>query len=165
MIFTNRIKGKYKLEAVKKNASGVIISKRKLTDWFDNLITNAGLNLHATTNCVASVSIGTGSSIPSVSDTSLAAAANSVTLDSVESYKLQESPYYAYSRYYFEFPTGINNAFTEVGIFSSGGTMFSRSLIEDAVGDPTIIMFYLMKYWLFTTNFRSTKILFSHRVL
>ncbi|OYT14565.1 MAG: hypothetical protein B7C24_17640 [Bacteroidetes bacterium 4572_77] len=142
MIITKKLRGLYRLEAVKKNVFGVVISKRKLTDWFDNLITNTGLNLHATSTVVNSVRVGTGTSIPQVSDVALQSQVATASIDSVESYKWQTNPYYAYSRYKFEFASGLDSNLSEVGVFNSSGSMFSRSQIVDTFGNRTNVRIY-----------------------
>lgn len=141
--------GKYKFEALKVDDNGAEIggSRRELTGWMDNLITDSGLNAFATVNCplalLVQARVGAGSTTPTNADTNLVAQlATTTTVQATTNGVSGASPHYGYVRRTFRF--GIGTAagnISEVGIFGSTGNTvcISRALITDEFGDPTTI--------------------------
>jgi len=110
------------------------------TGWFDNIVTDAGLNRMGTGAWLTQCSVGTGNTAPSASDTALAAFLASTTTILSESAGAQSSaPYYGYRLVRYEFvPGAATGNLSEVGVGWSGG-LFSRSLTVDEDGDPTTV--------------------------
>lgn len=146
--------GRYKLDAHKVDADGNIISSRVAADWFDNLITDFGLNnIGKTTSFskVLGVVVGTGNTAPAFSDTNLAAyKAGTATLQVAWAGTSQHAttPYYQSYTVTFRFATGAAAGnLTEIGMagdgsnstLSSTSKLFSRALIVDGSGNPTTI--------------------------
>lgn len=113
---------------------------------FDNLITNGGLNrMGSTTNplILHFCQVGTGSTAPAFTDTSLANrfASHSSIESTTNTLATESNPYVETSRRY-RFNAGVfdNTVISEVGIgWASTGSLFSRALILDGEGDPTTI--------------------------
>jgi len=117
---------------------------RPLTDWFPNLITNAGLNLiGSSASWLTACQVGSGTTPPSVSDTVLAnRIAGTSNRISSQSSAIGTPPYYATRTITYEFGQGAAAGnLTEVGVgnSTSGPTLFSRALILDGEGQPTTI--------------------------
>ena len=138
-----RVAGFYKVEAVKVGKNGERGKKRLLADWFPNLITNLGLNKVATTNSwLNSCQVGSGSTTPAFTDTTLDTYVAGVGTPQISSGKETATPYYAWSRRVFTFPTGAAEGnLTEIGVGSTTatGNLFSRALIVDEFSSPTTI--------------------------
>lgn len=133
--------GFYKFEATDESTG----DKRILADWFPNLITNNGLNLLATSGSyIAVCQVGTGSSVPSVSDTALAnkIASNSSGV-SFASGTTTSAPYYTWIRNVYRFNAGVATGnISEVGVSpfeSTTGNLFSRALVTDSESNPISI--------------------------
>lgn len=139
------VRGRFSVELVHA-ASGLI--KRRLD--FDNLVTDAGLDYIAARNgfssAVTFVAVGTGSSAPSYSDTTLnaeiARTSNnggfSETSGSVGSGDNLE--YWWRRRTYLFTESEANGNLSEIGIFSQdGATLWARQLFTDEAGNPTTI--------------------------
>lgn len=135
------VKGFFKLDAIRLDDDGNEVSRRELAPWFPNLITNAGLN-RAGTNAdyLNWCQVGTGNTAPNVNDTALQSfSMGTQTLNgAVVNGSLAVSPYYAYSTRIFRFSAAVSNLnLTEVGVgWGSPGSLFSRALIVDALGNP-----------------------------
>lgn len=117
---------------------------RPLTDWFPNLITNAGLDLIGSSSTwLTACQVGSGTTPPSVSDTVLAnRIAGTSNRISNQSSAIGTPPYYATRTITYQFGQGAAAGnLTEVGIgnSTSGPTLFSRALILDGEGQPTTI--------------------------
>jgi len=139
--FKSSVRGRFKL--VKRHESGVTIQE---TPWFDNLITDAGLNRWGTIGYHSAISIGTGTSTPLVTDLALAAfAARTTNAPNLETSGNFGSPdYIAWRTIMYRFPFGsLNGNYTEVSVDQhlGGATygIFSRALILDGLGAPTSI--------------------------
>ncbi|UFK09602.1 hypothetical protein [Xanthomonas phage DES1] len=143
------VAGRYKLVAHRKNESGVEVS-RDLTPWFENLITNQGLNFIGNITVggfLARCDVGTGNTTPTVNDTALVArTATSANLNSQTSGAATTAPYFRFCRLTFRFNTGTaTGTLAEVGTgpnVSGNPTtdgLFSRSLIKDSNGNPTTV--------------------------
>lgn len=117
---------------------------RRETPWFKNLITDAGLNRLGTSGIINRAAIGTGTTPPSVTDTSLAAL-SAVTNTGGASSATGNSgapDYYSFRTVSYRFPFGtLNGNYTEVAVGwdASGFNAWSRSLILDGNGNPTSI--------------------------
>lgn len=127
--------GRYKL--VTRLSDGTVT---KETDWFDNIITNKGLDILGVDNYLRQCRVGTGSATPAPTDTSLQSAlAVTATILSTSFTSSAVSPYYSAIVRTFRFGVGVAAGnLTEVGIFQSVATdsCGSRALIVDGMGDP-----------------------------
>lgn len=148
-----KVSGKYK--AVVR---GQDMEVRRQTGWFDNVVTNAGVQMLlggassvlGQEGFYVSCCVGSGNATPSVGDTQLASFVAGAPFGSVISSghtrNSSEPPYY--SRIEITWRYGMGAAagnISEVGIANTGGTpvagstLFSRALIRDAIGNPTTI--------------------------
>jgi hypothetical protein len=115
---------------------------RVICDWFPNLITDGGLERHATASIFDYCSVGSGTTTPTNADTALAsfvATSNTLTFEAIASQP--NPPYYAYTRAKYRFnPPGTNRNIGEVGVgwANNGTSLWSRSLLKDINGDPTV---------------------------
>lgn len=130
--------GFYKFEAVRADGSA-----RVLADWFQNLITDYGLNgMGSGTGGAAYCRIGSGSTAPANSDTALVAQVASVARQSAAAGVSSPSPYYGWWRGVYEFPVGAAAGnISEVGVshLATGANLISRSLIRDSGGTPVTL--------------------------
>lgn len=141
--------GKYKFQACKVDADGIeiVATRRDVTGWFDNIITDIGLDsLGASTtpqSRMVQCRVGSGSAVPTASDTALVAEiATTTTLQAAVNGVSGASPYYGYYRKTFRFGLGVAAGnLSEVAIFGGTGNTicFSRALIADGGGTPTTI--------------------------
>lgn len=130
------------------------------TGYFDNLITNGGLDrLMTSANCVWYAHVGTGSSTPDVTQTQLTTFLASRVYDSNGTRSNLGSPTYEVTKsVQFSFALGaITGNITEIGTsWGSTGTsgLFSRTLILDGSQNPTsltitsndqLIIYYTLK--------------------
>lgn len=139
--------GRYQLEVGKLDADGNEIpeSRRVVVPWFENLITNAGLDYLGSTsqNNLAMCRIGTGNTAPANTDTALVAQVGSTTtVGNGETSGYDSTDNYLYCRVSRRFNpgtvSGVNLA--ELGMAASNAVnLFSRSLIKDIGGSPTTI--------------------------
>ena len=137
MALKTGLAGKYRLEVKRPDGS-----VRLDTGWFDNLITNNGLNAIAgTTSVLSYCQVGSGSTAPANTDTALVSKiAHTNTWSGAVHSHTTSSPYYAYWRGKYLFAAGAatgNIAEVGVGTSTSGG-LFSRALITSG-GTPTTI--------------------------
>lgn len=136
------VAGKYKLRV--RRADG---STRLETPWFDNLITDVGLNeLGVSSNTHAACQVGSGSEpAPATTDTGLISyVAGTTTRSGLTTNAQSTAPYYISATRTYEFGAGVAAGnLTEVGIGTSAtsgaGVLFSRALITDGGGSPTTI--------------------------
>lgn len=142
----SELEGIIKLEVIKED--GTLKEAEGLNVPFKNLITDAGLNFVSDGAIMASVAnycrVGTGSTVPSVSDTALNSQTGSSSQSGSITNNLQSTtaPYYTQHTYIFTFDVGaVSGNLTEIGFFSAptGGTMWSRALIKDSGGNPTTL--------------------------
>jgi hypothetical protein len=139
----SKFKGTYKIEKYKADEYGNAISDSKiLISEFSNIITDFGLNHLATNNywrryCY----LGSGTVEPTVFDTQLQILnGGGLNYSSYSNFNQTSPPYYATARTTWRFPAGTctgNN--TEIGIGSSATELFSRTLIKDLNGNPTVL--------------------------
>lgn len=139
MIVHTKSEGFYKLEVLDANGN---ITRQ--TDWIPNLILDQGLLRMGANNDYLNVcSVGSGTSVPQPSNTSLQTkiAQSSTALDIVNGAS-SEAPYYAYSRRTFTFASGSVNGLVgelAVGWGGNAGQLFSRALTRNANGTPQAI--------------------------
>jgi hypothetical protein len=135
--FTVGMQGRYKIEAIQPDGT-----TRLLVDWFDNLITDIGMNRLGAGASVQWCSVGTGTAQPAQGDTGLQtpiAFTNSYTTSRAAQ---STPPYYQTNTRVFTFAQGAVVAnISEVGVGWSGanGTLFSRARIKDGGGVDTTI--------------------------
>lgn len=133
--------GYYKLEAIRPDGT-----RRLLADWFPNIITNAGLNRIGTTFAFDRALVGTGSSVPSVSQTQLDSRIATTTTTAPGGFTSGSfttgpiADHYGWTRWIYRFNTGVATGnLTEVGVGHSDTAVFSRALILDGNGNPTTV--------------------------
>lgn len=137
------LSGEYRMVVSKDPECKEIVS----VNSFKNLITDNGFELIGTTsirsdftNICSRFCVGSGSTAPAVTDTSLAnlvAVANSIPTTSV--YTSYDD---GYTQTIFSYQFGIGVAagnLSEIGIGASASSLFSRALILDSGGNPTTI--------------------------
>lgn len=157
-----RLRGRYRIQ-VRKGCSGQVHTD---TGWFDNLITNQGMdefgkasfnyNVPGPSTCVGSrCGVGTGTATPAFTDTVLSAplaitpdpaTATGISSDQFSQSYVSSTPNYISSVYTYIFPLGsVVGNISEVGV---GGVtaytdttpqLFSHALIVDGGGTPTTI--------------------------
>jgi hypothetical protein len=153
------IAGRYKLEVYRK---GILIEQ---TPWFDNLITDEGLDyIGGSYSTVARCVVGTGNTTPTYADRTLVnqvAVSNSHVRvgGAVEHFVNTSNPdlYYTYSIVRYGFAIGaVVGSIAEVGI-GQNDPLFSRSLIKDEAGNPSTLtltaadqLFVLYEHRLYT---------------
>lgn len=139
-----RMRGRYKLEAVKADGSG---RTRVLADWFPNLITDTGLNRIGTNSVWSYIHVGTSATAPDVSQSALLGWVGStnnrpfaevVSAGNTDYY----GDYYGYRQDRWRFNPGeADGVLAEVGLSgaASNTNLFSRALILDGAGSPTTV--------------------------
>jgi hypothetical protein len=142
---THHLAGKYKLTAVRPDGT-----ERPLTGWFDNLITNAGMDQIAVGGTAAfsiaelftKCKVGTGSTPPAFTDTVLVSplAASVVNEAYTVSFVEGTPAYWSVIRTY-RFGTGVAAGnLTEVAVIDNlTQEAFSRALITDSGGTPITV--------------------------
>lgn len=139
---TAGVAGKYKLRTGRRDTNGNEITTYD-SGWFDNIITDAGLNLMGSDGYLNACQVGSGSAAPSAGNTSLVSfVAGTTTITNVVSAAQASAPYYGSLTLTFRFAEGdAAGNLSEVGIgtAATGGTLFSRALITDSGGSPTTI--------------------------
>ena len=130
------LSGHFWLRAVNAETGAV----RELGE-FDNLILDGGLNRLGTGGVMGYCVVGSGSTAPANSDTTLVAAVASTSdQTSISSGQASSSPYYGYQRRTYRFGMGVAAGnLSEVGIGWTPTNLFSRALILDTGGTPTTI--------------------------
>jgi len=139
--------GRFKLEKFKVDENGNEIqgSRTVAADWFNNLITNNGLNMvgNVSGDFMLYCQVGSGSATPTVTDTGLQSriGASSTEQARVVGTNNTVSPYYGYRRKTYRFAAGTATGnVSELGISpASTGAVFSRALVLDGGGSPTTI--------------------------
>lgn len=141
------VSGRFKFEAFKadKNGNEIEGTRRVLADWFDNLITNNGLNLIGSSvsgGYLLYCQVGSGSTAPANGDTALVSRISGTnTSTSTSSGNQSTEPYFCWRRRTYRFSAGqAAGNISEVGVGpATTGNLFSRALILDGDGDPTTI--------------------------
>ncbi|QGH45074.1 hypothetical protein [Bacteriophage Titan-X] len=160
MIRNAQVRGQFQLFAARVDEEGVR-HVRKLTEKFDNLITNSGMDqLGTTSGYLAYCHVGVGTTTPAFTDTQLAswlAYTNSTYQSdgvdgSTEEQMRTAATVWGSRTRYFQFAQGavVGNV-TEIGVSTSSGTgssypLFSRTLIKDAEGNPTSVTVLASEY-------------------
>lgn len=139
---THKMKGEYRLVV----NSGM--DSEKDTGWFDNLITDGGLDQYGTTslgNATLYASVGTGTTAPAVTDTALVnrIGPSSSPINGTDGATSSGSPNYSMvitKDYAFALGAVVGNiAEIGVGPASNGTSLFSRARIIDGAGVPTTL--------------------------
>lgn len=147
-----KMEGRYKLARVK--ASGEVVQE---TDWIDNVITNVGKNQFLTITGGAAFHpvVGTGNTVPAVTDTVLASFLAGVSNASggqnfVQVKNFASTPYYMRLTIKNRFGLGVAAGnISEIGMHCSNSIsttpngssqLFSRALVRDGAGDPTVVV-------------------------
>jgi hypothetical protein len=147
MLIHNEFEGIITLSAFKIDKDGEEIpgTRRNLTP-FKNLITDLGLNrmgANLTSGGYLSwFQVGSGNTPPTINDTALVNRIASTNNTQATSFGSQSTaPYYTWRRITRRFATGVAAGnLSEIGIgWESTGSLFSRALIRDALGNPTTI--------------------------
>lgn len=126
------VTGRYKF-IITDSQTGAV----RTIDWFDNLITDLGLEQLATKDYgIRSLALGTGSAEPNVQDTSLSNYLNKVVgVSSIIGGTQSVEPYFGWNRFYFNFPLdSVTGNISEVGVMldlASETELFSRALIKE----------------------------------
>lgn len=117
----------------------------KETDWFNNLVLDAGLDAMggAGTANITHVWVGTGNSTPTPTQTGLDnTLAGTSTVQGADQRGVQTSnlPYYYWMRRTFRFGLGVAAGnLSEVGLGNESSALFNRALIKDNAGNPTTV--------------------------
>lgn len=132
--------GKFRMVAIKPDGT-----ERILADWFDNLITDAGMDRIATgAGVMVQAAVGSGNTPPVNSNTSLATAvAVTGTVTTSADGSSSSAPYFGWYRNTYRFAAGTaTGTLREIGVGwnISGGGLFSRALIKDSEGNPTSVV-------------------------
>lgn len=113
------------------------------TDWFPNLILDAGLNRMGTGNYASHCQVGSGTTDPLVTDTALESyVASTSTVHAIVTGAQATPPYFGWRRITYRFAQGVaagNLSEVGVGWTFATGSLFSRSRIKDEFGVPTTI--------------------------
>lgn len=143
IVLKSFVQGWFKIEAVKVDANGVPIESTRYTkaDWFQNLITNAGLEAAAVGSYLGECRVGSGNNTPNVLDTALETqVAATTTVQSQNSSAESTPPYFGSQTNVYRFDAGVATGnLSEVGIGPPSDDLYSRALILDGGGDPTTI--------------------------
>lgn len=147
------LEGIIKLEVIRED--GTLKEAEGLNVPFYNLITDSGLDYiismansayyNYNLNTVSRYCrVGTSSTTPTVSDTTLGAQTGSASPAGTVTNSVQytTTPYYSDHQQVYTFAVGaVSGNLTEIGFFfdSTGGTMWSRALIKDSGGNPTTL--------------------------
>lgn len=132
------LSGHYRMVAVNADNG----EQRVLADWFENQITDNGLDLIGTGGAIAVTVVGSGSTPPSASNTQMQTFVAQVGGQpySVTGGVSSAAPFYRYTRVTRRFAAGVAAGnLSEVGVGASSTSLFSRSLIKDSSGNPTTI--------------------------
>ncbi len=137
MICNTPIQGRYKLKVYRPDGS-----VRLETPWFDNLITNNGMNQIATlTTLAVQCYIGRSGTTPTINDTqlgSIIATSNSVSVTTFTFYDSEEPYWRAYKVFTFNAGNATGDV-REVACGVSSTNLFSRSLIQGVQEIPATI--------------------------
>lgn len=147
-----RMEGRFKVELIRKVGAKEIILRE--LPWQKNLITNVGLDLVATSTAItnitssplAYVAVGTGSTAPANTDTTLVSETGVRTNDNGSIADVTAwgagNAYVSFTRTRLFTEAQSNGNLTEFGFFtaSTSGSLFCRQLFKDGGGTPTTIV-------------------------
>jgi len=157
------MKGFYKLQTRNKFSGKITQS----TDWFPNLLLDAGRNQMGISNFMTHCQVGTDGTAPNAGQAGLIGyhAGSSNIVSDVTGNQVTVAPYYAYRRKVWRFNPGtVAATLPEVGVGwgLSGSTLISRALILDPVlqtsttitplVDEFLEMLYELRYYPPTTD-------------
>lgn len=138
------LSGHFKLVAVDRESG----KERIVADWFDNLITDIGLNRMAYDYYGGYCYVGSGSTAPTVNDQVLANfVAESSDIQATEFGAATTAPYYGWERVKYRFAQGAAAGnVSEIGVgwidtttSPASRKVFSRTLVKDGSGNPTTV--------------------------
>lgn len=145
------LSGHFKLVAVDCESG----TERVVADWFDNLITDIGLNRMGYDYYGGYCYVGSGSTAPTVNDQVLANfVAESSDLQSTEAGAATSAPYYGWERVKYRFAQGAAAGnISEIGVgwidtttSPASRKVFSRTLVKDGSGNPTTVTVLSSEY-------------------
>ena len=143
------IQNRYKLISVHPET----LEETELTGWFGNKILTTGRNEMAKRNWFTAVQVGTDSTPPSESNTSmLGYVAGTSNIEESVSGAQATADFYGWKRNRFRFPLGsisVNQNLNEVGIgwdTADGDNLATRALIVDINGDQTTVTWKADEY-------------------
>ncbi len=137
----NSVGARFKLVARKASTEEIT----RETEWFKNIVLDAGLNQMPVGTWIDRVRVGSGNSTPVASQTQLdnTIASTTTVLSGSGSVSKQTttSPYYAAAKQTYRFAEGVAAGnISEVGCgWGSGLDLWNRALVKDLNGDPTTI--------------------------
>lgn len=137
--------GKVKLVAVNAETG----EERLLADWFDNLITDGGLNRLGVGETGTYCLVGSGSTPPTNGDTALSTFITSTSNYDLTTGAASSSPYYGWERYKYRFAQGAAAGnISEIGIgwAATNANLFARTLVKDSGGNPTTVTILASEY-------------------
>lgn len=112
-------------------------------DYFNNLVLDSGLDRLSVGSAIGYVSVGSGNSVPVVTQTTLdnrIASTNTVQGSATFGNQTSVQPYYGWARQTYRFGAGVAAGnLSEIGIGWSTTDLFNRALIKDTNGNPTTI--------------------------
>jgi len=132
----NRVGARFKLIAHK--GDGVPVRE---TDWFNNLVLDAGLDRMSAGPWINRCSVGTGNSTPIPTQTTLdnVKATTTVRKATSSSYVTTGEPYFWY-RFTWSFGIGVAAGnISELGLGWTNSNLWNRALVKDGAGQPTTI--------------------------
>lgn len=132
-----KIGAKFKFIVKKQDGS---ISKE--TDWFHNLVLDAGLLRMPIGPWIDRCCVGSGNSTPIASQASLDAfvASTTVSLNGQAGWDSTTNPTYLYDRKTWRFAQGAAKGnLSEVGLGWGDNALWNRALIKDTTGNPATI--------------------------
>lgn len=122
-----------------RDLSGIIAKDHK------NMILNSGLDALGKSSFMNLCKVGTSNVAVSDTQTDLVAPIATSTSPSTNPIQMftgrqTESPYYSWGRKVYRFNQGVAAGnLAEVGVTTGGSSLFSRALIVDALGKPTVL--------------------------
>lgn len=137
----NSVGARFKLVARKASTEEIT----RETEWFKNIVLDTGLNQMGIGTWLDRVRVGSGNSVPVVSQTQLdSTIASTNTLLSGSSSVLKQTttlPYYIAAKRTYRFSEGVAAGnVSEVGCgWGTGSDLWNRALVKDLNGDPTTI--------------------------
>ncbi|RLZ06647.1 hypothetical protein EAH57_15530 [Acinetobacter sp. 2JN-4] len=114
----------------------------ELTDWFPNLVLNAGLDRMSQGAWINRVMVGSGNSTPLITQTSLDnfVASTTTRTEHASTRQLTNLPYYYSLKTTFRFAQGAAAGnLSEIAMGWADNSCWNRSLIKDSNGNPTTI--------------------------
>lgn len=130
-------KGRYKIEVMHPDGK-----LKHSTGWFDNLITNLGLDLFGQGGgYLGSCVVGSGNATPAVTDTTLQTFVAGTGTQVASTGSAQPSaPYFGTRTITYQFGQGVAAGnLAEVGVGTDQNHLWSRALILDGSGNPTTL--------------------------